>query len=117
MAFETEHQKREIQRWSRLAIQLVGAADSGRFDHITTSVVASALNEERLFDLLDRELPTSVWDICKLTDVDKHELSSQWHVLAHAYEPAQFHVTRSGLALLATCLLHLIDIGHATITV
>jgi hypothetical protein len=34
MAFETERQKREIQRWSRLAIQLNGAADSGRFDHI-----------------------------------------------------------------------------------
>ena len=117
MGFETEHQKREIQRWSRLAIQLVGAADSGRFDHITTAVVASALSEERLFDLLDRDLPASVWGICKLTDIDKHKLASQWRVLAHAYEPAQFHVSRNGLALLATYLLHLIDIGHATIPV
>ena len=117
MAFETENQKREIQRWCRLAIQLVGAADSGRFDHITTSFVVSALNEERLFDVLDRELPASVWEICKLTDVDKHKLSSQWRMLAKGYEPAQFHVSRNGLALLASYLLHLIDIGHTIIPV
>lgn len=32
MAFETEKQQQAIQRWSRLAIQLLGAAESGRFD-------------------------------------------------------------------------------------
>ena len=36
-------------------------------------------------------------------------------MLAEAYEPAQFHVHRNGLALLAAYVLHLIDIGHATI--
>ena len=36
-------------------------------------------------------------------------------MMAQAYEPSQFHVSRSGLALLANYLLHLIDIGHATI--
>ena len=39
MTFETESQKREIQRWSRLAIQFIGAADSGTFEHLTVPVV------------------------------------------------------------------------------
>ena len=115
MAIETESQKREFQRWSRLAIQLLGAADSGRFDHITTSVVVRELEGDRLFDLLARELPAEVWEISRLTDVDRHKLSQHWRLMAQAYEPKQFHVSRSGLALLVAYLLHLIDIGHATI--
>ena len=35
--------------------------------------------------------------------------------MAQAYEPKQFHVSRSGLALLAAYILHLIDVGHTTI--
>jgi hypothetical protein len=35
MAFETSRQRKAIQEWSRLAIQLLGAAESGHFDHIT----------------------------------------------------------------------------------
>ncbi len=115
MAVESEAQKREYQRWSRLAIQLVGAADSGRFEHITTSVVIRELGQDRLFDLLARELPASVWDISTLTDADRSKLSSHWRMMAQAYEPSQFHVSRSGLALLANYVLHLIDAGHATI--
>ena len=114
MAVESENQKREFQRWSRLAIQLVGAADSGQFEHITTSVVVRELEQNRLFDLLMRDLPASVWAISKLTDVDRHKLAHHWRMLAEAYEPAQFHVHRNGLALLAAYVLHLIDIGHAT---
>lgn len=115
MAVESESQKREFQRWSRLAIQLLGAADSGQFDHITTLVVVRELEQDRLFDLLARELPASVWEISKITDVDRHKLSHHWRLMAQAYEPKQFHVSRSGLALLAAYLLHLIDLGHATI--
>jgi hypothetical protein len=115
MAFETEDQKREIQRWSRLAIQLIGAADSGRFDHITTAVVVRELHGHNVFDFLTGELPASVWDISKLTDVDRHKLSQHWQMLANAYDPKQFHVNRNGLALLAAYVLHLIDIFHATI--
>src|SRR5262245_2082138 len=113
MAFETEQRKRQIQRWSRLAIQLIGAADSGSFDHITTVVVVRELQGD-VFAFLRRELPASVWDISKLTDVDRHKLSQQWQMLATAYEPKQFHVTRNGLTLLAAYVLHLIDIYHAT---
>ena len=115
MSFETESQKRAIQRWSRLAIQLVGAADSGRFEHITTAVIVRELQGGNLFDFLTRELPASVWEISKLTDVDRHTLSRMWRIAAEAYEPTQFHVSRNGLALLAAYLLHLIDTSHATV--
>ena len=115
MAFETESQKREIQRWSRLAIQLVGAADSGRFDHVTTDVVLRELQGRTVFEFLMRELPPSVWDIAKLTDADRHKLSQHWRVFAVSYEPQQFHVQRNGLALLGAYILHIIDILHTTI--
>jgi hypothetical protein len=115
MAFETEKQKREIQRWSRLAIQLIGAADSRSFDHITTAVVVQELQGHDVFGFLTRELPATVWEVSKLTDVDRHKLSQHWQVLAKAYEPEQFHVSRSGLALLAAYVLHLIDTLHATV--
>jgi hypothetical protein len=115
MAFETENQKRELQRWSRLGIQLNGAADSGHFDHITAAAVLRECQGGHVFEFLSRELPPSVWEVSKLTDVDRHKLSQHWQMLARAYEPAQFHVSRSGLALLVAYLLHLIDIHHATI--
>jgi hypothetical protein len=115
MAFETEQQKRTIQRWSRLAIQLNGAVDSGNFDHITTAAMLHELQHGNVFDFLTRELPTSVWKISKLTDVDRHKLSQHWRQLATAYEPAQFHITRSGLSLLVAYVLHLVDVFHATI--
>ena len=115
MAFETEKQKREIQRWSRLAIQLNGAADSGSFDHITTAMMLGELQDGDVFEFLTRELPAHVWDISKLTDVDRHNLLQHWQVLAKAYEPKQFHVSRNGLALLVAYVLHLLDIAHATI--
>ena len=112
--FETERQKREIQRWSRLAIQLNGAADTGNYDHVTIEVVIRELQGGNVFDLLLRELPDTVWEICKLTDVDRHMLSKHWKMMASAYEPAQFHVTRNGLSLLVAYVLHLIDLQHST---
>jgi len=115
MIFETEKQKREIQRWSRLAIQLNGAADSGNYDHITTAVMLQALEKGDAFTFLARELPASVWDISKLTDVDRHTLSQHWQLFANAYEPTQFHVSRNGLALLVAYILTLVDRLHATI--
>jgi len=115
MSFETEEEKRSIQRWSRLAIQLNGAEDSGKFHHITTSVIARELEHDRVWDFLVAELPAKVWDICKLSDVDRHLLAQEWKVLSKAYDPEQFHVSRGGLALLVAYVLHMIDIRHATI--
>ena len=115
MVLETENQKKAIQRWIRLAIQLNGAAESGQFDHITTAVIAHELEHERVFEFLARELPVSVWEISKLSDVDRHQLMREWRMLAKAYDSEQFHVSRSGLALLVAYVLHMIDIRHATI--
>jgi hypothetical protein len=114
MNFETDERKRTIQRWTRLAIQLNGAADSGNYDEITPAVVLRELHAGRIFDFLVRELPADVWTISKLTDVD-HELSQQWRRMADACEPKQFHVQRNGLALLVAYLLHFIDMSHAII--
>ena len=51
----------------------------------------------------------------KLTDVDRHTLLQQWRLLARVYETQQFHVRRSGLALLVAYVLHLIQVRHAAI--
>jgi len=117
MTFETERQKRSIQRWCRLAIQLNGAADSGRFDHITPLVVVRELQHDRVFEFLAGELPTTVWEISTLTDVDRHELLRLWKMMSEAYDPTQFHVARNGLALLVAYVLHLIANLHATVPI
>ena len=112
--FETERDKRAIVCRCRLATQLNGAAQSGAYDHISPAAVAEALAAGRVFEFLEAELPASVWNIAKLTDVDRHEIAREWKTMSEAYEPAQFHVTRSGLALLVAYLLHTIDIRHVT---
>jgi hypothetical protein len=113
--FETNQQRASIQRWSRLAIQLNGAAESGRFDHITTTAIVNELESDGVFEFLERELPTKVWEISKLSDVDRHELAREWRTMAKAYDPEQFHVSRNGLAMLVAFILHMIDIRHTTV--
>ncbi len=115
MIYETDDQKRTIQRWSRLAIQLNGAIDSRTYDDITTDIVLREIRSGKIFDFLTEKLPADVWRIVKLTDVDRHTLLTIWRQLAEAYEPSQFHVRHSGLALLVAYVLHVIDIGHAII--
>ena len=112
MTFETENEKAEIRRWSRLATHLNGAVDSGKYDHISTAAVMQRIQEGDVFDFLARELPRD--DISRLTDTDRHALLHHWRIFAKAYEPHQFHVGRSGLTLLVAYLLHLIDIRHVT---
>jgi hypothetical protein len=115
MTFDTEGRKAEIRRWSRLAIQLNGMVDTGNYDHITTAVILTELRTGNVFEFLMRELPRTVWDISKLTDVDRHKLAQHWRQFADAYEPRQFHVNRNGLALLVAYVLHLIDGYHTTL--
>ena len=114
--FETEAERKSINRWSRLAIQLNGAAESGLYGHITPAVIAGELARGRIFEFLEAELPASVWTIAKLTDVDRHTLGREWKALSEAYESTQFHVSRNGLALLVAYVLHMIDIRHTVIT-
>jgi hypothetical protein len=35
--------------------------------------------------------------------------------MAEAYDPEQFHVSRNGLLLFAAYIMHMIDLGHATV--
>ena len=113
--FETQSQRAEIQRWTRLAIQLNGAVDSGKYDHVTIPVIVRELEQGKVFEFLTRELPDAMWDICRLTDVDRHKLSNHWRMFTAAYEPSQFHVSRNGLALLVAYILHVLDGFHATL--
>src|SRR5262245_21533858 len=110
-----EAEQRALQRWSKLAIQLNGAFDSGRYDHITVDVVRQQLAAGTIFDFLAHELPVGVWEVSKLSDVDRHQLAKEWQVMATAYDPQQFHVRQSGLALLVAYILHMIDIRHTAL--
>ena len=114
--FQTDRQQAETNRWASLAIHLNGAVDSGNYRHITTEVVLRELQEGDIFAFLARELGNKV-DLSKLTDVDRHTLSQQWHIFATGFEPYQFHVRHNGLALLVGYLLHLIQIRHAKIPI
>ena len=115
MRYETDDQKRTIQRYARLAIQLNGAIDTGEYTHLSVPVVIREIKGGAIFDLLKRELPASVWEISKLTDVDRHTLTKMWKMSADGFEPRQYHVERNGLALLVAYLLGLIDNFHAVI--
>ena len=97
--------KIKIGRLSALATNLNGAADSGRYDRISTDVVQREIAGGDIFGFLARELGSEV-DLSRLTDVDRLALSRQWRGLSKAYETQQFHVNRSGLALLVAYLLH-----------
>ena len=113
MNVETPDQKRMIQRWCRLAIQLNGANDTGLYSHITVSAIVEEMTRGSVFELLKRELPPGVWNIVKLTDADRHILIKHWRGSAEAFEPRQFHVERSGLALLVATVVGLIDGYHS----
>jgi hypothetical protein len=115
MRYETDDQKRTIQRYARLAIQLNSAVDSGDYGHLSVPVVIKEIKTGDIFDLLKRELPAGVWEIVKLTDVDRHTLAKMWKLAADGFEPRQYHVERNGLALLVAYLLNLIDHSHAVL--
>jgi hypothetical protein len=112
MPFEPAEDRRRVRCWSRFAIQLNGAIDSGKYDGLTVAHVAAALGQGTIFEFLADTLPNEVWTISNLNDVDRHVLSQQWRFLSEAYEPKQFHVGRNGLALLLAYTLHLIDTMH-----
>ena len=100
-------QKITVGKLAVLATHLNGAADSGKYEHITTEVVKREIANGDVFGFLARELGTEVeYAFGELTDVDRLVLSREWRTSAEAYETRQFHVNRSGLALLVAYLLH-----------
>ena len=114
--FETTRQQAEIYRWMFLATRLNGAADSGKYDHVDTKVMLQHVEKGDVFEFLAQELGTDVdYALDRLTDVDRHTLLKHWRIFAGAYETQQFHVRRSGLALLVAYMLSLIQTRHTAI--
>ena len=69
-----------------------------------------------VFEFLRTELgPDVAYALGRLTDVHRHMLVKHWQTMAHGYETSQFHVQRSGLALLVAYLLHLIQNRHTQV--
>lgn len=114
--FLTSEEQIETARWAVLATHLNGAVDSGKYDHIDTTVVLKHVKDGDVFEFLGTELGKDVeYALARLTDVHRHRLLKCWRESAEAYETSQFHVRRSGLALLVAYLLHLIAVRHAQI--
>jgi hypothetical protein len=110
--------RRETLRWAVLASHLNGAADSGKYDHIDTEIVRHHVEQGDVLDYLARELGKDVaYALEKLDDAQRHRLLQQCRLMAAAYEPSQFHVRRSGLALMVAYLLHFIQNVHVDIPV
>ena len=114
--YQSLEEQNETLRWAVLATHLNGAADSGKYTHIDTALVLRHVRDADVFDFLRRELGADVeYALERLTDVHRHTLVKHWQLLATAFETYQFHVRRSGLALLVAYLLHLIQNRHVQI--
>jgi len=114
--FQSVDQQNETLRWALLATHLNGAADTGKYDHIDTQTIIRHVTSGDVFEYLDAELGKDVAPaLQRLTDVHRHALFQHWRLMATVYEAEQFHVRRSGLALLVAYLLHLIQNRHVQI--
>ena len=114
--FQSIEEQNETLGWALLATHLNGAADSGKYAHIDTAVMLRHVQAADVFEFLREELGSDVeYALGKLTDVHRHRLLQHWHAMATGYETYQFHVRRSGLALLVAYLLHLIGNRHVQI--
>src|SRR5712692_11463174 len=111
--FESVKDQQETLRWAVLATHLNGAADSRKYDHIDTTAIVHHVQKGDVFEFLSKELGPDVdYALTKLSDVQRHTLVKHWRTMATGYETYQFHVRRSGLALLVAYLLHLIQNRH-----
>ena len=109
-------QQGETLRWALLATHLNGAADSGQYEHLDTAAVVEHIQSGDVFEFLSGQLGADIAPaLQRLTDVQRHTLLQQWRLMATGYETYQFHVRRSGLALLVAYLLHLIGNRHVQI--
>ena len=90
-----------------LAMRLNGAAGSRAHDRVTVGTVLRALADGNIFDYLDREVGAGI-EMDGVAAPERVWLQEHWRRMAAGYEPGQFHVDRSGLALLVAYTLHLI---------
>src|SRR5262245_48310706 len=101
LMFPNVDEQIETGRWAVLATYLNGALDSGKYDHLDTAIVLKHLNDGDVFEFLKTELGADIdYGLAKLTDAHRHKLLRHWRAMAEGYETYQFHVRRSGLALL-----------------
>src|ERR1044071_9351983 len=97
--FLTAEAQIETGRWVVLAPYLNGALDSGKYDHLDTTVVLEHVNDGDVFEFLRTELGTDIdYGLAKLTDVHRQKLLQHWRAMAEGYETYQFQGCRSGLA-------------------
>ena len=94
---------------------LNGAADSGKSTHIDTNVVLKHVSDGDCSSFFAPSLDGRRICLGKLADVHRHSVLQHWRTMATGYETYQFHVRRSGLALLVAYLLHLIQNRHVQI--
>ena len=114
--YQTGAEQQETLCWAVLATHLNGADDSRKYEHIDTDVIVRHIEHGDVFEFLRIELGQDVaYALGKLTDVHRHMLVSHWRWMARGFETSQFHVQRSGLALLVAYLLHLIQNRHVQI--
>jgi hypothetical protein len=114
--YQTVDEQHETLRWAVLATYLNGAADSGKYDHIDTTMMLRHVHDADVFEFLRRELGNDIEAaLDRLTDAHRHMLLKHWQLFATGFETYQFHIRRSGLALLVAYLLHLIQNRHVQI--
>jgi hypothetical protein len=114
--YQTREEQQETLRWAVLATHLNGAADSRKYEHIDTDAIVRHIEEGDVFEFLGAELGHDVsYALAKFTDVHRHLLVKHWQMMARGFETSQFHVRRSGLALLVAYMLHLIQNRHVQI--
>ena len=97
--FQTIEEQNETLRWAVLATHLNGAADSGKYDHIDTTVILRHVQAADVFEFLRQELGSDVdYALAKLTDVQRHRLLQHWHTMATGFETYQFHPNPATIA-------------------
>jgi hypothetical protein len=115
MAAQLENRE-ETLRWAVLATHLNGARDGGKYDHISPGDVLRHVQAGDLLEYLRRELGNDVsYALDKMTEPQRKRLLQHCRLMAAAYEVGQFHVQRSGLALVVAYLLHLIQNVHVDV--
>ena len=111
-----QENREETLRWAVLATHLNGALDSGKYDHISPGDVLRHVLAGDLLEYLRRELGNDVsYALDKMTDAQRKRLLHHCRFMAAAYEVGQFHVRKSGLALIVAYLLHLIQNVHVDV--
>jgi hypothetical protein len=115
MAFETSRQRKAIQEWSRLAIQLLGAAESGHFDHITPVVISRDSGVD-VFEFLSANFQPR----CGRSADRRMSVATNWRGIGKFSQKATNRSSSMYVGMDWRCswhILHLVDIMHTEVPV